>query len=69
MTILRIAKEVIKLTGLKSKIDFLPMPPDDPRKGRLATMSEFNCEPVARLLPIGRRVRTLHAESRGAICY
>lgn len=31
VTILQIAKEIIDLTGSKSKIDFLPMPPDDPR--------------------------------------
>jgi dTDP-glucose 4,6-dehydratase len=31
VTILQIAKEIIELTGSKSRIDFLPMPPDDPR--------------------------------------
>jgi nucleoside-diphosphate-sugar epimerase len=31
VTILQIAKEIIELTGSQSRIDFLPMPPDDPR--------------------------------------
>jgi dTDP-glucose 4,6-dehydratase len=31
VTILQIAREIIELTGSKSRIDFLPMPPDDPR--------------------------------------
>ncbi|HZZ41318.1 MAG TPA: UDP-glucuronic acid decarboxylase family protein [Tepidisphaeraceae bacterium] len=31
VTILQIAREIIELTGSKSKVEFLPMPPDDPR--------------------------------------
>ncbi len=31
VTILQIAKEILEITNSKSKIDFLPMPPDDPR--------------------------------------
>ena len=33
VTILQIAREVIELTGSKSRIDFMPMPPDDPGCG------------------------------------
>src|SRR6478735_3333991 len=31
VTILQIAREILEITGSKSRIEFMPMPPDDPR--------------------------------------